>query len=77
MAKTTDEQIVDVEQQIRRLQGKKRKLLRQKSSDAKKQRDHALIVFAAHYLLRFPPEVRRFIEEGSDDEIRAYVDRLP
>lgn len=76
MNKTTDEKMKELEQRIHRLQGEKRKLMREKKNSERKQRDHAMIVIGAHLLTHFPDETKARLIESTDEEIRAWVDGL-
>lgn len=73
MAKTFDERCTELDQQIRRLQKEKQRLLRKQKDEEKKHRDHVLIVTGAHLLTHFPGAEERLLEM-TDDEIRAWVD---
>ena len=73
MAKTIEEKRTEIEQKIRRLKKEKRKLDRQEQADARKHRDHVMIVTGAHFLTHYPGAEAQLLTM-SDDEIRRWVD---
>ena len=73
MAKSNNEKLAEIDQQIRRLQKEKRKLNRAEQEEKRKHRNHVMILIATHFLTHYPGAEPRLLEM-SDSDICAWVD---
>ena len=73
MTKTTDEKLLEVEQKIHRLQGEKRKLMRDRKNAERKKRDHVLILIGATFISPYADDFKAKLYNASDEQIVAWV----
>lgn len=73
--KSTDERLKELEQKINRMKIEQKRLQQKKKSEARKQRDHAMILIGATLMTHYPNKVEELI--NSDDEtIQKWVHSL-
>lgn len=72
MKKTDEERIAELDQRIRKAQQAKKKIITKQQNEARKKRNHALIVIGSTFLAHYPTEQQEVLA-GDDESIVNWV----
>lgn len=74
---TEQEKLDKLQQKINKMQAEQKRLKRKIENDERKQRDHNLILFAAHILSKFDDEIKKEVDTfANDSDVRKVAEAV-